>query len=171
MIERPTTQEYDAYYHTYVEPMLGVDIRRVFDEQVRELRELAAGVDEDREQFAYAPGKWTVRQLMGHLVDGERVFGVRMFRLSRFDDTPMPGYDENRYITNAPYADVPLAELVNEFAVVRQSTTMAMDRFTADQWKFVGDANGSRISARALAYVTVGHVQHHVAMLRERYGV
>jgi hypothetical protein len=121
--------------------------------------------------FAYAPGKWTVREIFGHLTDAERVFGYRAFRISRGDGTPLASFDENTYVARSGYASVPVAQLAGEFALLRESNLAVLRRLDEAQWRQVGTASGHPVSVRALAYMMAGHVRHHVQVLRERYGV
>jgi len=143
----------------------------VLRSQLGLLREVKALVPPERESFAYAPGKWTVRELAGHLGDGERVFGFRAFSFGRADATPLPGFDENEYVARASFRTTPLADLVDELLLQREANLLLFRNLAADRWSAAGSANGHRVTVRALAFIMAGHVRHHLGTLRERYGV
>ena len=170
-MERPKQDEYAPFYASYVSLVPETDAVAVLAAQPAELRALAAKVPGDREQHRYAPGKWSVREVFGHLTDGERVFGYRAFCISRGDQASLPGFDEQTYIAGSSYDQVPLQELAADFAALRQSNLQVMRRLTAADWARTGTANGTPVTVRALAFVMAGHVRHHLGVLRTRYGV
>jgi hypothetical protein len=170
-MERPQPEEYAPFYAGYVALVPESDALAVLAAQPAELLALAAKVPAEREGHRYAPGKWSVRELFGHLTDGERVFGYRAFCISRGDKASLPGFDENEYIAGATYDRVPLAELAADFAALRQSNVTVLRRLAPSGWARVGTANGTPVSVRALAFVMAGHVRHHIGVLRSRYGV
>jgi hypothetical protein len=139
--------------------------------QPAELLTIADRVAPEDELFRYAPGKWSVRQLFGHMIDTERVMGYRAFCIARGETKPLPGFDENEYVARADSEERPVKELAHEFAAVRNANLWVMRRWTDEQWTRVGNANNNPISARAIAYIMAGHVRHHIAMLRERYEI
>ena len=147
------------------------DIVGVLEPQVEEIRRLLAAVPAERETYRYAEGKWSIRQVLGHLVDGERVFGYRAFCISRGEQAALPSFDENQYVAEARSDGVPLRELVDELALVRRSNLAVLRRLDAREWARVGTASGKPVSVRALAWVMAGHPRHHLQVLRERYGV
>jgi hypothetical protein len=169
-VERPETGEYAAFYAGYIARVKEDDILAVLAAQPDELSKLLAHVNDDGARHRYAPGKWSVRQLVGHLGDGERVFGYRLFCIARGDEGPFPGFDENTYVDAAPFDKVALAALVEDFRIARASNLRFAERLSSDEWARAGVANGSPVSARAIAFVLAGHVRHHVAVLEERYG-
>jgi hypothetical protein len=119
--------------------------------------------------FRYAEGKWTVKEVIGHLLDTERVFAYRLFRISRGDVTPMPGFDEKSYVSAGEFNLRRVAELVSEFTVQRASTLALVNGVPSTAWLRIGSANGFRTSARALVYIILGHTEHHFDLLKERY--
>ena len=166
---RPAETEYAPFYHKYV-LLVPDDVLSALDAQldsVRALRSAAA----DKETFAYEPGKWTVREVLGHVCDCERVFGYRAFAFSRLEQHPRPGFDQDAYVTRSRYLDVPVADLVEDFVLTRQLNLRTLRRLREDQWLVAGTANGKVITVRGLAFVMAGHVQHHLKVLSERYGV
>ena len=168
---RPAETEYAPFYARYVALVPETDILAVLEQQVEEFRRLAASVPPERETWRYAEGKWSVREVLGHLVDGERVFGYRAFCFSRGETAPLASFDENQYVSAARSDAIPLRELVDELALVRGSNLVVLRRLEPSEWRSVGTASGHPISVRALAWVMAGHPRHHVNILRERYGI
>jgi len=137
--------------------------------QAGELADLCAGLSESGAMFQYAEGKWTIKEVIGHLLDTERVFAYRLLRISRDDATELPGFDERRYVPEGQFNHRVITELVAEFKLQRASTLALSSGVPAAAWTRQGTANGFRTSARALVYVILGHTAHHLAVLRERY--
>ena len=168
-MRRPETSEYAEFYAGYVARVPETDIISVLDAQPGEIRELFAGVNEDRGQYSYAPGKWTVKQLLGHLNDGERIFGYRAFRISHGDATPLPGFEQDIYVTNGKADLCSIANLIEEFELLRRVNMLVFDRLRDDEWSRIGTASDATVSVRALGFVMAGHVRHHTSILQERY--
>src|SRR5436190_22491379 len=170
-IARPRSDETSAYFHGYIAEVAGEDIPAQLTAQLREMEKLFENVT-DRDALArYAPGKWSIKEILGHLSDVERIFGYRLLRIARGDTTPMAGFDENAYVPTGRFDDRPLPMLLAEFRAVRQSTAALIEGLPAEAWERQGLANEQPISARALAYIIVGHVTHHLGVLSERYGL
>jgi hypothetical protein len=170
-IPRPAPDEAASFYHGYIAEVIGENIAQQLAAQRRDVERLFASLDETAALARYAPGKWSIKEVLGHLSDAERIFGYRLLRISRKDRTPLPGFDENAYVPAGPFDARPLQSLVDEFGAVRQSTLALVKGVPADRWAEWGEASGNAISARALAYIIVGQVAHHLGILRERYGV
>lgn len=168
---RPTAAEYAAFYAPYVLHVRTDDIVKTLEEQAVTLRQTFAAVPPEQETFRYGPGKWSVREVVAHMADTERVFGYRAFAISRGELQPLPGFDQNTYIANSGAADVPLKVLVASFVMARAANTVMYDTLTPEAWTRGGVANGQPVSVRALAYISAGHVIHHLAVLRKRYGI
>lgn len=171
MIDRPSEAEHNPYYSKYIALVTDDDVLLALEKQSAEMRQLAARLPADRESYRYAPGKWSVRQVIGHMTDAERVFGYRAFRISRGDETPLSGFDENVFVERSPYDGVPAKELAEEFALVRAGNLAFFRQLDGARWPLKGTANNSPISVRALAYIMAGHVRHHQKGLRDNYGV
>ena len=170
-LDRPESSEYAPFYAGYVARVPEDDILSVLQRQGEQIRDLARSLPAAKETYRYADGKWSIREVLGHLIDGERVFGYRAFCFSRGEQAPLPSFDENQYVAAAGADTIPLAELGSEFAAVRASNLAFLRRLSAAEAARVGTASGKPISVRALAYIMAGHPRHHVAVLRERYGV
>jgi uncharacterized damage-inducible protein DinB len=169
-MERPREDEYAPFYARYVALVPETDILAVLERVAEEIRRLAASVPAERERHRYAEGKWSVREVLGHLVDGERVFGHRAFCFSRGERAALPSFDEP--VRGEARCDaIPLRELADELALVRRSNLTALRRLEPREWERVGTASDKPITVRALAWVMAGHPRHHVDILRERYGL
>src|SRR5262245_34575767 len=139
--------------------------------QVAELEALCAGLNESSATVGYAEGKWTIKEVIGHLLDTERVFAYRLLRISRGDAIELPGFDENVYVPEGQFNLRSLSTLLSDFKLQRASTLALVHSIPDAAWTRVGTANGSRTSARALPLIIAGHTAHHFRILRERYGL
>ena len=171
MIAMPAASEFAPFYAGYVAKVPEADALPALEQQLEEVQALCAGVPPARERFRYAPGKWSVREILGHLIDAERVFGFRLFCFARGDANPLPPFDENVYIARSDYDTVPLAGLAAEWAAARTLNLLAIRRLRPEQLLLQGTASGAMVSVRARARILVGHVRHHVAVRGERYAV
>jgi uncharacterized damage-inducible protein DinB len=168
-MNRPERNEYAAFYETYVSLVEETDIVSALEKNLNELQNLLAEVSEEKASYAYAEGKWSVRELLGHLIDGERVFSYRALRISRDDQTPLASFEENSYVANSNFSRAKLADLIEEFSLLRRSNILFFKNLNDEAWFRTGTASEEAVSVRALAYIMVGHVRHHASILRERY--
>ena len=168
---RPAENEFAPFYAAYIARVPESDPLPALEAQPAELLAVADRIPPDEELFRYAPDKWSVRQTFGHLVDTERVMGYRAFCIARGELKPLPGFDEKDYVAHAVSDERTVKELAHEFAAVRHANLWAIRSWVSEDWDRVGNANGKSVSARAIAYIMVGHVRHHMALLRDRYGV
>ena len=168
-MKRPEKTEYAEYYETYVSLVEETDVILAMEKQLKDLADIFSQIPEEKGIYAYAEDKWTIKELLGHLIDGERVFAYRAFRFSRADKTPLPGFDQNPYIENANYNSIELADLLAELSLLRQSNILFFQNLVAEYWDRTGIASDNEISVRALAYIMVGHIRHHVKILKEKY--
>jgi hypothetical protein len=168
-LSRPADTEYAPFFAGYVSLVPEPDVLRVLEEQPDEVRVYASTVAPERELFSYAPGKWSLRELFGHVADTERVFGYRALCISRGEQASLPGFDEQEYAAKSGAARSPLRDLVHEFVAIRESNLALLRRLDREAWERVGIANGNPVSVRALAYILAGHVRHHLAIVRSRY--
>lgn len=166
---RPDASEYAPFYGTYVGHVSGGDIVETLSTQHDATLTLLRGLGEDAGGLRYAPGKWSVREVIGHMSDAERIFAYRALRFARADETPLASFDENAYVTNASFDDHPLASLIDEFEAVRRATILLFASLNATEWMRRGVASKNAMSVRALAWVIAGHELHHVGLIRTRY--
>jgi uncharacterized damage-inducible protein DinB len=171
MIGRPDASEFAPFFAGYVARVPEDDILAVLAAQPAEVDTLAREVTRERETYRYAERKWSVRQVLGHVCDAERVFGYRAFSIGRGESATLPGFDENAYVETSGAEARPLEDLAREFGAVRRANILALQALATGAWRNVGNANGSPVSVRGLAYIMAGHARHHMAILRERYGL
>src|SRR6266478_7887300 len=166
---QPHESEYAPYYHGYISLVSEAEILPVLRSQLDALDVLLGRVTPERETYRYAEGKWSIREIAGHLIDGERVFGYRAFAIARGDRNNMPGFDQNEYISTSPYGRIDLEDLLSEFRLVRLSNIAMLRTLDDESWMRIGTANDNQVSVRALAFIMAGHVRHHMGVLRETY--
>lgn len=170
-MDRPAPDEYAPSFQSYVDRVPDGDVLAGIERQGASTCALFAKVGEPRADFCYAPGKWSVKRVLQHVVDGERMFGYRALCIARGETLSLPGFDENLYAGNDGSADRRLADVVAEFAAVRAATIALLRGLGAAAWQRRGLANGKPCSVRCLPWLMAGHELHHLAVLRERYGV
>ena len=167
--ERPKPAEYNTYYDRYISLIPGSDILATLTNEWPKTVSLLSSHSEKDAELRYAPGKWSVKEVVGHMVDTERIMAYRALRFARNDQTPIEGYEQNDYVRDGPYSQLRLADLVEEFKAVRAATLALFRNLSPEDWTRRGVANKNEITVRALAYVIAGHELHHRHLLEERY--
>jgi len=170
MITRPDPSEFAPFYAGYIGKVPDSGPTGLLRAQLGSLEKLRC-LSEDKANYAYADGKWTVKEVIGHVADGERVFSYRLTRIARGDSTPLPGFDENAWAKTAPHRKRRIADVVDEMIAVRRSTIALVESLDDATIANRGVANNNPVSARALCWIMAGHTQHHLDILRERYAV
>lgn len=168
-IARPEPGEYAPYYDRYISLVSGSDIVTTLESQRRQMLLLLSGRDEADGDFRYAPDKWSAKEVLGHVCDTERIFAYRALRISRGDRTPIEGFEQDDYVRNGPFAQRPLAELIEDYIAVRRATLTLLRNLDEQAWMRRGIANKNEVSVRAIAYTTAGHELHHRRILEEKY--
>ena len=168
---RPDRSEHAPYYGTYVAHVPDGDIVATLQHQVGDTLAVLRQVPEDVAGRRYAEGKWSVREVIGHLSDAERVFAYRAMRFARSDATPLPSFDENAFVANASFDARTIASLCDEFEAVRGASVQFFRSLNAEEWDRSGTASNARMSVRALAWVIAGHELHHAGVLKSRYQI
>lgn len=166
---RPAVNEYAPYYDRYISLVPAGDVVDTLSRQLEETVATLRGISEEKADSRYAEGKWSIKELVGHVIDGERIFAYRALRFARNDQTPLPGFEQDDYINNARFGDYQLSELIEEFEHVRKSTLYLLRPLDAEAWSRQGTASDATVSVRALAHIIAGHEAHHMKILRERY--
>lgn len=169
MQTKPETSEYAPFYSVYIDAIAQQSVIRVLESQPTELQDIFTGINDSDGTYAYADGKWTIKQLLGHIIDCERIFAYRVLRISRGDETPIEGFEQDAYIANAYANERSFADLLEEFKLIRRANLILFYNLRDEDWLRMGTASNSRVSVRALAYIMAGHVRHHTKILRERY--
>ncbi|HEX2168537.1 MAG TPA: DinB family protein [Longimicrobiales bacterium] len=166
---RPDPGEYNAYYDRYVALVPAGDIIALLSVQIDDTIALLRDISEEQALHAYAPGKWSIKTVLGHIMDAERVFMQRALRFARGDDTPLPSFDENAYAQAGGFNARPLASLISELMAVRRATIALLAGLPPEAWERKGVASDHPASVRALAWITAGHELHHRQILAQRY--
>lgn len=166
---KPGPDEYAPYYGKYVSLIAEDDIVAALEKQPPEIVALLSTRKEADGDFRYAPGKWSVKEVLGHVIDTERVFSYRALRIARNDQTPMEGFEQDDYVKYGPFGQCNLAGLVEEFKSVRQATLTLFRGLDEAAWVRRGVANKNEVSVRAIAYIIAGHELHHRNILKEKY--
>jgi hypothetical protein len=168
-LSRPEPTEYAPYHERYISLVPGTDIIGTLESQRREMLILLCGRDEKDGDFRYAPGKWSLKEVLGHVCDGERIFAYRALRIARGDRTPLPSFEQDDYVRNSPAARRPIADLIEDYIAVRRATLTLFRTLDEAAWTRRGIASDAEISVRALAYIIAGHELHHRRILEHKY--
>lgn len=169
IIGKPSPEESNSFYHAYIANVTSDDPVAHLKSAGRETVALLESIPASKWDYRYGPGKWTIKELVLHLIDAERVFAYRALRFGRNDTTPLPGFDQDIYTPNSGANNRSGESLTKEFQHVRDTTIQLLKHFPQEAWDRVGTASGSPVSVRALAYIMGGHELHHVRILKERY--
>jgi DinB superfamily len=170
-MKRPEITEYIEDYEDYVSLVEETDIVSAMRKQLTEAENLFAVVPEEKGEFAYATGKMTIKELLGHLIVGERIFSYRALRISHGDQTPLSGFEQDLFIANGNFNAVSLADLLTEFSHICQANILFFQNLTDEAWERTGTTNYNPVSVRAIAYNMVNHTRHHLDSLRSHYQV
>ncbi|HEX9345410.1 MAG TPA: DinB family protein [Candidatus Acidoferrum sp.] len=168
-MNRPEATEYADYYANYISKVPGSDVLNVLESQRLQMLQLFAGRSERDGSFRYAPGKWTVKEVLGHITDTERIFSYRALRIARGDQTPLPGFEQDDYVRSGAFGDRTLAGLAEEFGAVRTASVSLLRSFNEEAWSRRGVASQKEVTVRALGFMIAGHQIHHRIILEERY--
>ncbi len=161
--------EYEGYFEAYIGILRNTHLFEDLEISIHEFIRFVQNIPLDKFDYRYAEGKWTIKDIIQHLIDSERVFSYRALRFSRNDKTPLPGFDENAFVENTNANTRSIQELLSEFAIVRQSTLSLFRSFTQEQLKMIGTASEKQLSVRALGFIIIGHLKHHQKVYQERY--
>ena len=170
-IARPEPGEFAPYYERYISLVSGTDILGTLDAQRRQTLLLLSGRDDRDGEYRYAPGKWSAKEVLGHVCDTERVFAYRALRIARGDQTPLAGFEQDDYVKNGPFAKAPMEEIIEDYIAVRRASITLFRNLDEAAWVRRGVANNNEVSVRALAYIIAGHELHHRRILEEKYFV
>jgi hypothetical protein len=166
---KPEKGEFLPYYERYIDLVGSGDILSTLSRQMAETQALLRSLPASVATYRYAPGKWSVNEVIGHLIDSERIFTSRALRFARNDPTALPGFEQDDYVSNSSFDSYPLSELASELKSLRESTVFLFKHLQENAWMRRGIANGAEVSVRALAYIIAGHELHHREILRARY--
>lgn len=168
-VEKPAAEEFNPYYGKYISLVTEPDLIRVLGSQYELLSDIFGSIPEERGTFTYAEGKWTIKEVLSHLIDGERHFAYRVLRISRGDETPIEGFEQDGYIENSHANARAFEDMIEEFRGLREANLRQLRNLHDADWLRMGTASESPVSVRALAFIMAGHIRHHIAILKERY--
>ncbi|RUT36317.1 DinB family protein [Paenibacillus zeisoli] len=168
-IQRPSIGEYSSFYESYILALPEGDILAFLNSQINEFSELLQSLTEEKANYRYAEGKWSIKEVLGHINDTERIMSYRLLRIARGDKTPLAGFNESDYVAYAGSERLSVSDLLAEFSAIRTATLLLAKQLDDEAWKRTGTANGAEITARAVIYVLAGHAAHHLNLIRERY--
>jgi uncharacterized damage-inducible protein DinB len=168
-VNRPDPKEYNAYYGRYISLVPDGDIVQTLESQWPETKALLCTTQDERGEYRYADGKWSIKEVLGHLIDSERIFAYRALRIARGDATPLPGFEQDDYVKTANSDARSLASLIDEFSAVRRANVLMLQNFDPEAWTRMGTASNNPVSVRALAWIIAGHELHHRSVLKEKY--
>lgn len=166
---RPAPGEYDPFYQSYIDRVSNQPIMDAMEEQRHEIMGFLGSLDKPTAEFRYEPEKWTIKEVLGHLVDTERIFATRALCFARREEKPLPSFEQDDYVREGCFERRSLGSLTREFEAVRRSTETLFGGFDESQWERSGVANEVQMSVRAVGYIVVGHAAHHMSVIRERY--
>lgn len=169
-MQRPNANEYASHYQPYIDLVKKGDFIELAVQNKKEIVSFFENIPEEKHDYRYAENKWTIKQVLLHIIDTERVFTYRALACARDDKSPLPFMDENHYAKNADVSSRTLNSLIREFEIVRKSSISLFENTTEEQSKLIGTVGGEYpITARALGYLMIGHALHHVNVIKERY--
>jgi DinB superfamily len=166
---RPHPGEYTPYYDRYISLVPANDVLAALEDQRRQMLLLLCGRTEADGDLRYAPEKWSLKEVLGHINDTERIMSYRALRISRGDATPIEGYEQDDYVRNGPFGRRPLADLIEDYIAVRRGTVSLFRNLDEGAWSRRGVANKNEVTVRALAYIIAGHELHHRGIIEEKY--
>lgn len=165
----PHEGEYESYYTGYVNWVIGKDIPSLLSEQVDEIRKFYEQMGEEKSLLAYETGKWTGKEVLGHIIDTDRIMTFRALCFARGEKAALPGFDQDQYVVNADFNNIPLSALLEEFEFSRMALVSLVKNLPESSYANIGNANGFRVSVRALIHIIAGHAQHHINVLKQKY--
>lgn len=169
MIEKPTPNEYKAYYGNYIGLVPDGNVLEILSNQNEVIANLLGEISEEKSIYRYAENKWSIREVVGHIIDTERIFAYRALRISRNDKAVLAGFEQDDYVPNSNHNNILIKNLAEEFSLVRKANIKLFETFTDEMWLRTGTASGSTVSVRAAVYVIAGHPIHHINVLKEKY--
>jgi len=167
--KRPQSNDYAPFYGKYVMLVPDGNFLEILETQPREMKQMLEPLTDAQADFRYAPGKWSIKEILGHVIDAERIFAVRILRIARGDQTPLPGFEQDDYVRVSNAASRTLSDLLEEFAAVRRASIALIRSLDDASWLRRGTASGKEVSVLAIAFIIAGHALHHRNIFQEKY--
>jgi hypothetical protein len=171
MLRKPTEQEYEPAFSQYVSLVPDGDFLELLGVQTHETKAFFENLSEETGNYRYQAGKWSIKEVLGHVIDFERIFAYRALCIARGEQQPLPAFDQDAYAALAEYDTVPLSKIVQQFTALRVSTFLLLEQFSEAAWARTGTSNGKLITVRALGYIIAGHERYHMKVISEKYGL
>ena len=168
-LKKPETGEYAEYYNRYINLVPEGDVVATLEAQTSSFVMFLRVIPQDKGGYRYAPDKWSVKEMLGHIIDAERVFAYRTLRFARGDETPLPGFEQDDFVRAAGHDRARLSDLIDEFELMRKADILMLKHLDDAAWDRKGTASGGHLTVRAAAYILAGHIEHHWKVLREKY--
>ena len=168
-MSKPTEGTFPPYFATYINKVMEDNIAGAFKNQQAVVKDFFDSISEEKSSYAYAPGKWTLKEMLQHIIDGERIFAYRALSIARKETQSLPGFDENEYADNSNANNRTWKSLVEEMRLVRKTTELLFENFSEDILNQSGISNNNAVTVNAIGFITVGHVYHHVGVIKDRY--
>jgi len=166
---RPKPADYAPFYEKYIDLVPSGDLLATLNLQVSKWKSMLGSLSAPQSEFRYEPGKWSIKETLGHVTDTERIFSYRTLRIARGDQTPLAGFEQEDYVKEGNYGARTLADLLDEFSTVRASTLVLLRSLSSEAWTRRGNANQKEVTVCALGFITAGHAEHHRVILEQRY--
>ncbi|WP_286133785.1 DinB family protein [Bacillus sp. AFS053548] len=168
-MSRPNSNEYNPHFKGYIELVPEGDLQAILRKQLEESRNFFKAISKEKSEYRYAEGKWSIKEVLGHLVDTERIMCYRLLAIARGDHNPLPSFDENAYNENANFNRLELEQIINEYQTVRQATLSMLENLSNETLENEGNVLNHPTTPRAIAYIIAGHELHHLKIINERY--
>jgi uncharacterized damage-inducible protein DinB len=168
-MRRPNQNEYPEYYVPYISLVPEGNLLTILKENLEKVVSLFEGISEANEHFRYEPGKWSIKEVLGHMTDTERIMSYRLLRIGRGDQTPLAGFNEELFVMGLQAENLPMKNILADFVATRKATITLIENLPETAWDNKGFANSTEVTARAIAYIIVGHEMHHRNIITERY--
>ncbi|MFC2133064.1 DinB family protein [Bacteroidota bacterium] len=168
-LTRPKSNEYKEYFERYISLVPEGNILTLMQEQLQEFLKFFEKINEEKSGYSYKDGKWSIKEVLGHMIDTEHIMACRALRIARNDKSSLPGFDENEFVDNAYFDKLSIASLIVLFELTRKMTIALFKSFNSGQASAIGTADDYPISVRSIAYIIVGHVTHHLKVINDRY--
>ncbi|MEO2077941.1 MAG: DinB family protein [Bacillus sp. (in: firmicutes)] len=169
MLQRPLTSEYPEYYVPYVDLVPEGDLLTILNEDLKSTMALFEGISNEEGHFRYAPDKWSIKEVLGHMTDTERIMSYRLLRIGRGDQTALAGFNENEFVEGSQINNQSINDILEDFVATRKATITLIKNMPAEAWSYKGNANNTEVTTRAIGYIIAGHAIHHKKIISERY--
>jgi uncharacterized damage-inducible protein DinB len=169
LLQRPEVNEYPEYYVPYVSLVPEGDLIPILQENLKKMIKLFDGISEEDSYYRYGEGKWSIKEVLGHITDTERIMSYRLMRIGRGDKTPLAGFDEEFFVNHSKVNELPVKKILDDFIATRKATITLIENMPTEAWTNEGNANNTKVTTRAIAYILAGHEIHHRHIIEARY--